>query len=132
MASTNTQREAILTTAAPNPIGPYSQALACGPFVFFSGQVGVDGTTGKLADGVENQTRQVMANLAAVLAAAGCTFGDVVKTTIFLADMNDFNAVNAIYGESFEGTTPPARTTVAVAQLPRGAQIEIDAIALRR
>jgi 2-iminobutanoate/2-iminopropanoate deaminase len=132
MAGTSTSREAIHTTAAPKPIGPYSQGLAAGGYVFFSGQIGVDPLSGKVADGVENQTRQVMENLAAVLAAAGCTFADVVKTTIYLVDMNDFTAVNAIYGESFESEPPPARSTVAVAQLPRGARIEIDAIAVRR
>jgi 2-iminobutanoate/2-iminopropanoate deaminase len=126
-------RETIHTTAAPEAIGPYSQAVAAGPYVFTSGQVGLDPATGQLVEGgVEPQTRQVMANLAAVLAAAGLTFGDVVKTTIFLTDMNDFAAVNAAYGESFEGSSRPARSTVAVAALPRGARVEIDAIALRR
>ena len=80
MANTNTHRETILTTAAPAPIGPYTQAVAAGPFVFCSGQIGLDPTTGALAEGLENQTRQVMANIAAVLAAEGCTFADVVKT----------------------------------------------------
>ena len=125
-------RETVHTTAAPSPIGPYSQAVAAGPYVFFSGQVGLDPKTGALAEGVEGQTRQAMENLAAVLAAAGCTFADVVKTTLFLLDMNDFTAVNAIYGESFEGGPTPARSTVAVAGLPRGARVEVEAIALRR
>lgn len=126
-------REAVHTTAAPEAIGPYSQAVAAGPYVFTSGQIGLDPSTGRLVEGdVAAQTRQVMANIAAVLAAAGLTFGDVVKTTIFLADMSDFAVVNDVYGESFEGATPPARSTVAAAGLPRGALIEIDTIALRR
>jgi 2-iminobutanoate/2-iminopropanoate deaminase len=126
-------RETIHTTAAPEALGPYSQAIAAGPYVFTSGQIGLDPLTGELAgESVEEQTRQVMANLAAVLAAAGLTFTDVVKTTIFLADMNDFAAVNAIYGESFEGGPAPARSTVAAAALPRGARVEVDAVALRR
>lgn len=126
-------RETIHTVAAPDAIGPYSQAVAAGGYVFTSAQIGLDPATGQLVDGgVEAQTRQVMANLAAVLAAAGLTFADVVKTTIFLIDMNDFAAVNAVYGDSFEDGRKPARTTVAVAALPRGARVEIEAIALRR
>jgi 2-iminobutanoate/2-iminopropanoate deaminase len=126
-------RESVHTTAAPEAIGPYSQAVAAGPYVFTSGQIGLDPSTGRLVEGdVAAQTRQVMANIAAVLAAAGLTFGDVLKTTIFLADMSDFAVVNDVYGESFEGATPPARSTVAAAGLPRGALIEIDTIALRR
>jgi 2-iminobutanoate/2-iminopropanoate deaminase len=125
-------REIVLTTAAPAPIGPYSQAVSAGLFTFCSGQVGLDPVTKKLAEGgVAEQTRQAMANLAAVLAAAGLTFADVIKTTIFLTDMNDFGAVNTIYGESFEGGPAPARSTVAVAALPAGANVEIEAIAQR-
>jgi 2-iminobutanoate/2-iminopropanoate deaminase len=120
----------IHTTAAPAAIGPYSQAVAAGAYLFISGQIGLDPATGELVEGgVDAQTRQVMANLAAVLAAAGLAFADVVKTTIFLADMNDFGVVNAAYGAAFEGVAPPARSTVAVAALPRGAQVEIDAVA---
>jgi len=126
-------RETIHTTAAPEAIGPYSQAVAAGPYLFTSGQIGLDPLTGKLVEGgVEAQARQVTANLAAVLAAGGLTFADVVKTTIFLVDMGDFAAVNAVYGESFEGSTTPARSTVAVAALPRDARVEIEAVALRR
>jgi 2-iminobutanoate/2-iminopropanoate deaminase len=126
-------RETIHATAAPAAIGPYSQAVAAGPYVFTSGQIGLDPHTGQLVDGtVDDQTRQVMTNLGAVITAAGLSFADVVKTTIFLIDMNDFAAVNEIYGESFEGAPPPARSTVAVAALPRGARVEIEAIALRR
>jgi 2-iminobutanoate/2-iminopropanoate deaminase len=131
MAATKTHRETILTTAAPAPIGPYTQAVAAGPFIFCSGQIGLDPTTGGLAEGLENQTRQVMANVAAVLAAAGCTFADVVKTTIFLADMADFGTVNEIYGRVL-GESRPARSTVAVAGLPRGVRVEIEAVALVR
>ena len=126
-------RAAISTTAAPAAIGPYSQAVAAGPFLFASGQIGLDPATGKLVEGgTDPQTRQVMANIGAVLLAADLDFADVVKTTIFLADMNDFAAVNAIYAESFEGLAPPARSTVAAAGLPRGARVEIEATALLR
>ncbi|BDE07134.1 reactive intermediate/imine deaminase [Vulcanimicrobium alpinum] len=126
-------REAIHTATAPAAIGPYSQAIAAGGFVFTSGQIALDPVSGALVDAeVGGQTRQVMANLAAVLAAAGLTFGDVVKTTIFLVDMNDFAEVNAVYGESFAGEIAPARSTVAVAALPRGARVEIEAIAQSR
>lgn len=126
-------RETIHTVAAPEAIGPYSQAVGAGGYVFTSGQIGLDPSSGQLVEGgIEAQTRQVMANLAAVLAAAGLTFADVVKTTIFLIDMNDFSAVNGVYGESFEDGPKPARSTVAVAALPRGARVEIEAIALRR
>jgi 2-iminobutanoate/2-iminopropanoate deaminase len=126
-------REQVHTIAAPAAIGPYSQAIAAGGFLFASGQIALDPLTGELvADGVEGQTRQVLANLAAVLAAAGLTFGDVVKTTIFLIDMADFAAVNTVYAELFGDGIPPARSTVAVAALPRGARVEIDAIALLR
>jgi 2-iminobutanoate/2-iminopropanoate deaminase len=125
-------RETFHTTAAPEAIGPYVQAVAAGGFVFASGQIGLDPTSGQLVDGgVEAQARQVLANLAGVLAAGGLTFVDVVKTTIFLVDMNDFTAVNAIYAESFAGIHQPARSTVAVAALPRGARVEIDAVAYK-
>jgi 2-iminobutanoate/2-iminopropanoate deaminase len=125
-------RQTISTTAAPAAIGPYSQAVGAGPYLFASGQIGLDPATAHLVDGgIDAQTRQVMANLSAVLDAAGLSFADVVKTTIFLIDMNDFGAVNAIYAEAFEGAPPPARSTVTVAALPRGARVEIDAIALR-
>ena len=123
-------REPLLTDRAPAPIGPYSQAMAAGGFLFCSGQVGFDGE-GKLAESLEAQARLVMSNIGGLLGAAGLDFGDVVKTTVYLVDMNDFAAVNAVYGESF-GAAPPARTTIAVAGLPRGARVEIEAIALRR
>jgi 2-iminobutanoate/2-iminopropanoate deaminase len=120
---------AILTPHAPAPVGPYSQAIRMDGFVFCSGQVGLDPKTGKLVEGgVEEQTRQVLDNLTAVLAAADLTFAAIVKTTIFLVDINDFATVNAIYGERM-GTPPPARSTVAVTALPLGALVEIEAIA---
>ena len=126
-------RETIHTTAAPAAIGPYAQAIAAGPYLFASGQIPIDPATGQLVDGdAAAQTRQVMANVAAVLAAAGLAFADVVKTTIFLTDMADFVAVNGAYGECFEDGAVPARSTVAVAALPRGAAVEIEVVALRR
>jgi 2-iminobutanoate/2-iminopropanoate deaminase len=122
-------REIIATSAAPAAIGPYSQAVSTGAILFTAGQIGLNPATGKLAEGVENQAHQVMANLAAILAAAGSSLDRVVKTTIFLQDMADFAAVNAIYGAAFN-VTPPARSTVQVAGLPLGALVEIEAIAL--
>jgi 2-iminobutanoate/2-iminopropanoate deaminase len=120
---------AILTAHAPAPVGPYSQAIRSGGFIFCSGQVGLDPATGKIVEGgVASQTRQVLDNLAAVLASAGLTLGAIVKTTIFLVDINDFATVNALYGERM-GTPPPARSTIAVAALPLGARVEIEAIA---
>jgi reactive intermediate/imine deaminase len=125
-------RVIVSTAQAPAAIGPYSQAVKAGGMVYCSGQIPLDPSTGEMvgAGDVEAETRQVMKNLAAVLAEAGSSFGQVVKTTIFLADLNDFSKVNAIYGSSFEGTRPPARATVQVAALPRGARVEIDAIAI--
>lgn len=124
--------ERLATAAAPAAIGPYAQGVRAGSFVFTSGQIGLDPHSGQLVDGgVAAEARQVMISLGAVLEAAGATFEDVVKTTIFLVDMNDFATVNAIYGAMFEGAEPPARSTVAVASLPRGARVEIEAIALR-
>ena len=123
--------EAIRTAGAPAPIGPYNQAIRAGDFLFCSGQIPLDPLTGEIVGGsdVALQTKQVMANVSAVLAAAGATFASVVKTTIYLVDMNDFALVNAVYGEAFESGTPPARSTVAVAGLPRGVRVEIEAIA---
>jgi 2-iminobutanoate/2-iminopropanoate deaminase len=120
---------AILTAAAPAPVGPYSQAIRVDGFVFCSGQVGLDPATGKIVEGgVAEQTQQVLDNLAAVLAGADLTLDAIVKTTIFLIDINDFATVNAIYGRRV-GTPPPARSTVAVAALPLGARVEIEAVA---
>lgn len=123
-------RQAISTSGAPGALGPYSQAIASGDLVFCSGQLGLEPTTGELADGVEAQADRAMRNLAAVLDAAGCTFADVVKTTIFLADMGDFTTVNGVYGR-YVPDPPPARSTVQVAALPKGGRVEIEAIARR-
>jgi 2-iminobutanoate/2-iminopropanoate deaminase len=123
-------RKTIHTPKAPKAIGPYSQAVAAGGAVYCSGQIGLDPATGELADGLEAQAERALRNLTAVLDAAGATLADVVKTTIFLADMGDFAAVNAIYA-TFMPDPPPARSTVAVAGLPKGALVEIEAIARR-
>jgi 2-iminobutanoate/2-iminopropanoate deaminase len=124
-------RQAISTTGAPAAIGPYSQAIGTGDFVYCSGQLGLDPATGELSDGVEAQADRSLRNLTAVLDAAGLTMADVVKTTIFLVDIGDFAAVNAVYG-SYMPDPPPARSTVAVAALPKGGRVEIEAIARRR
>lgn len=123
-------RRAVATTAAPAAIGPYSQAIVTGDLVFCSGQIGLDPVSGTLTGAVEAQAERAMKNLAAVLDAAGCTFDDVVKTTIFLADVADFGAVNAIYARHMPDP-PPARSTVGVGALPKGALVEIDMIARR-
>lgn len=123
-------KEIIATEKAPKAIGPYSQGVKAGGFLFCSGQIPLDPVTGELrgAD-IREQTEQVMENIAAVLAAAGLTCGDVVKSTIYLTDLADFAAVNEVYGKRFaEG--PPARSTVEVKGLPRGARVEIEVIAL--
>lgn len=123
------KHEAVLTHNAPAPIGPYSQAVRSGNELFCSGQIPLDAHSGQLIDGgVEAQAEKAFANLGAVLQAAGSSFDDVVKTTLFLIDMNDFAAVNAVY-ERYFGASKPARSTVAVAGLPRGARVEIDCIA---
>ncbi len=123
-----TQR-AISTEEAPEAIGPYSQAIVAGDFLFLSGQIALDPQTGQLVGGdIERETRRVMDNLQAVLAAAKRTPDDLVKTTIYLIDLNDFAAVNRVYAEYFT-STPPARATVQVAALPRGARVEIEGIA---
>lgn len=123
------KREIIATSHAPGAIGPYSQGVSTGALVFTAGQIGLDPATGKLADGLEAQTHQVLTNLAAILAAAGSSLDLVIKTTIFLQDMADFKTVNTIYGAAFNNA-PPARSTVAVAGLPLGALVEIEAVAL--
>ena len=122
-------RRAVSTAGAPAAIGPYSQAIAIDGLLFAAGQAGLDPATADLvAGGVEPETERVMANLSAVLDAAGCTWANVVKTTIFLADMADFATVNRIYGR-FVTDPPPARSTVGVAALPKGARVEIDVVA---
>lgn len=122
-------RQAVSTDAAPRAIGPYSQAIRAGSLLFVSGQVPIDPATGALVDGdIAVQTRRVLLNLEAILEAAGLSFAAVVRTTVFLADMNDFAAMNEIYATAF--TAPaPARATVQVSRLPKDARVEIDAIA---
>lgn len=123
-------REIIKTESAPAAIGPYSQAVRAGGFIFASGQIPLDPKTGEFAPGgVAEQTEQVMRNLSAVLEAAGTGLDRVVKTTVFLADMNDFAAMNEVYGRYFM-ENPPARVTVQAARLPRDARVEIEVIAL--
>jgi 2-iminobutanoate/2-iminopropanoate deaminase len=123
-------RQAVSTAGAPSAIGPYSQAVASGEIVACSGQLGLDPTTGELVEGVEAQAERALRNLEAVLDAAGCSMADVVKTTIFLADIADFAAVNAIYAR-YMPEPPPARSTFAVAALPKGGLVEIEALAHR-
>jgi 2-iminobutanoate/2-iminopropanoate deaminase len=122
------KKEIIRTPNAPAPVGPYSQAVKVGGTLYCSGQIPLNPITGALPAGIEAQTRQVLENLKAVLTAGGADFSTVVKTTVFLKDMNDFPAMNAIYGSAFTGATP-ARSTVQVARLPKDVLIEIDAIA---
>jgi 2-iminobutanoate/2-iminopropanoate deaminase len=123
-------RNVIATDKAPAAVGPYSQAIRVGDFVFTAGQIPLDPTSGQMVEGgIEVQTRQVLTNLSAVLEAAGTSLADVVKTTVFLADMSQFKAMNGVYAEFFPDA-PPARSTVQVAALPLGASIEIEAIAL--
>ncbi len=122
-------RHIIHTDQAPAAVGPYSQAVRVGDFVFTAGQIGINPATGQLQEGLEAQTRQIMANLQAVLQAAGTSLEAVVKTTIYLTNMADFAQVNAIYGGFFP-QSPPARSTVAVAELPLGALVEIEAVAV--
>ena len=125
-------RQVISTIEAPKAIGPYSQAVVAGGMVFTSGQIPLDPQTQQMVQGdVRAQTERVMENLAGVLAAAGVGFANVVKASIFLADLNDFAAVNEVYGKRFP-TAPPARSTVQVAALPKGARVEVDVIAVRK
>ncbi len=124
-------RRAVSTTAAPKAVGPYSQAISTDDLVFCSGQVGLDPATGELVPGgVVAEAERVIRNLEAVLDAAGCTLGDVVKTTCFLADINDFAIFNQAYA-GFWPDPPPARSTFQVAALPKGARVEIEATAVR-
>jgi len=125
-------KDIITTDRAPGAIGPYSQAVRAGGFVFASGQIPIDPATGDfVAGGVAEQTEQVLRNLTAVFAAAGLGMNQVVKTTVFLADMDDFTAMNEVYGRFFS-EQPPARATVQAARLPRDARVEIEAIAVMR
>ena len=127
-----TEKSRVSTSAAPGAIGPYSQAVRIGNFVYTSGQVALDPASGTLVSGgIAEQTTRALENLKAVLAAAGTDFSKVVKTIVFLKDMNDFAAMNAVYGKYLapEGVVPPARSTVEVARLPKDALVEIEVIA---
>jgi 2-iminobutanoate/2-iminopropanoate deaminase len=122
--------DVIATEKAPKAIGPYSQAIRAGGVVYCSGQIGLEPGGSKLvADGIDAETRQVLANLSAVLAAGGSAMSRVVKTTVYLKSMDDFHDMNGVYMQQFRGSKP-ARATVEVSQLPKGARVEIDAIAL--
>lgn len=123
-------KKVLTSTAAPAPIGPYSQAIAAGGLLFVSGQVPIDPASGQLVSGdVAAQTEQVFKNLAAILREAKMGFDNVVKATVFLTDMNDFARMNEVYARHFGGKEPPARSTVQVGALPKGAAVEIDLIA---
>jgi 2-iminobutanoate/2-iminopropanoate deaminase len=122
-------KQSISSDGAPKAIGPYSPAVRAGQLLFVSGQVPIDPTTGEMvADDIAAQTRRVLDNIGALLTAAGRSFGDVVRTTVFLADMNDFGAMNQVYGQYFSQPFP-ARATVQVARLPKDSRVEIDVIA---
>ena len=122
--------KAVSTVNAPAAIGPYSQAIAAGDFVYLSGQLGVDPATGNLENGVEAQAERAIANMKAILAEAGLDISRVIKTTVFLKDMGDFAAVNAIYAKHFQQPYP-ARSCVQVAELPKGGLVEIEAVCVR-
>jgi 2-iminobutanoate/2-iminopropanoate deaminase len=123
-------KKIISTRMAPGAIGPYSQAVKTGGFVFLSGQIAIDPVSGQIeADDVASQAKQVMDNLSAVLEEAGGSLADLVKTTVYLIDLNDFSLVNEVYGSYFS-TDPPARATVEVSRLPREVLVEIDGIAV--
>ena len=124
-------KQVVFTERAPNPIGPYSQAVQSGDFVFTSGQIGIDPATGNLSATTEEQTVRTMENLHAVLQQSGLGFGDVVQTRIYLTNMSDWTTVNGIYGSYFKDGYP-ARVTVQVAGLPKGAKIEIEMVAQKR
>jgi reactive intermediate/imine deaminase len=124
--------EAVVTAAAPAPVGPYNQAVKAAGLLFCSGQIALDPATGEMVGSgdVEAETRQVLANLQAVLAAAGCSPQQVVRTTVFLADLADFAKVNALYAEVFGAGVSPARACIQVAALPKGGRVEIDCMAV--
>jgi len=120
----------IESAAAPAPVGPYSQAIATGGLVFCAGQIPLDPATGKLVEGpIEAQAERVLANLKAVLEAAGTSLAKVVKATVFLADLDDFGGMNAVYSRHFTSDPKPARTTIQAARLPAGARVEIEVVA---
>ncbi len=123
-------KQVIATTNAPAAIGPYSQAIQAGNILFASGQLGINPITGEFAEGVKEQTLQVFKNIKAILAEAGFEIGDVVKTTVFLANMDDFAAMNEVYASQFEGAFP-ARSAVAVKTLPKNGLVEIEVVAVK-
>lgn len=125
------ERHVVSTPTAPRALGPYSQGVRAGELLFVSGQIPIDPATGQIIEGdIRAQTQRVLANVGEILHAGGASFGSVVRTTVFLADLNDFAAMNDVYGTFFEtALAPPARSTVQVARLPRDARIEIDVIA---
>lgn len=123
-------KKVIATETAPKAIGPYSQAIEANGMVFISGQIPIIPATGELAEGIEEQARQSLTNIGEILKAAGLTYTDVVKTTVLLSDIKDFAAVNAVYGEFFT-TDAPARACFQAAALPKGAMVEIEAIAVK-
>jgi 2-iminobutanoate/2-iminopropanoate deaminase len=125
-----TMKSLVVTDKAAAAAGPYSQATRTEEFVFVSGQLPIDPISGSILDGIEKQTRQSLANLGAVLEAGGASFASVVKTTVFLKNMDDFTVMNGIYAEFFN-SAPPARSTIEVARLPKDALVEVEAIALR-
>jgi 2-iminobutanoate/2-iminopropanoate deaminase len=125
-------RRVVQSPGAPTPVAYYSQAIASGDLLFSSGQIAIDPATGQMVQGgIEAETEQVLKNLEAILAAAGASLADVVKTTVYLADFSEFQAMNAVYVRAFP-SEPPARATVGVSALPRGAKIELEAIARLR
>ncbi|MGE4353192.1 MAG: RidA family protein [Oscillospiraceae bacterium] len=124
-------KKAISTTKAPSAIGPYSQAVEVGEFIFTSGQIPLDPKTGKMPTDIADCTRQSLENIKAILEAVGSDMSKVVKTNVFLADMKDFAAMNDVYAQYFSGGVLPARSAVEVAQLPKGARVEIEAVAQR-
>lgn len=125
------EKQEIKTSSAPDPVGPYSQAIKAGELIFCSGQIALDPETGELVTAdIKAETSRVMENLKAVLEAAGSSLDRVVKTTIFVRDIADFSRINSVYASYFSNTVPPARSTVQVAGLPKGAGIEIECIAL--
>jgi len=127
-----TGRERISTSTGPSAIGPYSQAIVADQMIFVSGQIPLDPATGRLVEGdIEAQTERVMRNLAAILEAAGVSMERVVRTTVYLTNLDDFEAMNRVYARHVQKDAPPARSTVQVSRLPRGAGVEIDAIAMR-
>lgn len=126
------KREIINTTDAPTPIGPYNQAISIGESLYVSGQVAIDPATETLiSGGAEEQTKLVLSNIASILKAAGLNFSHVVKSSIFIADMNDFGGINAVYASKFDPEKAPARETVEVSKLPKDARVEISMIAVK-